>query len=816
MTTIRDIPTNLVNIVDTAGNIIVDPNIPDNVTPLDVDLLRFKPVLPPMDYTNLDFSSIKLQLLNLMRANTAKLGYSVRDFADSNTAGMMLNLMAYMGQMLSFHMDSMVNELFLDTSQSSYSTFRLLNMFKYKPTRPQQGVIMLKVIRAKSTAANVTTAAIEDASEIIFSSSLSRQSISFGSETFEIFPAKLVDGIFTPDYLGDFVIPAYQSSTLSDPDAATTEADLNTYTCFALSGTTKIENFIANGNPNQIIYLNYGPVLNSNVIVQVQDTNINIPGKYAYNTWDELAYLALAGFTSATQVGATKNLDSPYLLAPFKLSPDTYLKKSNGILSVGTLLEIDYNQEASEASYIDFLTLNVPYRVGIVANLTSQLVPDEQYVDLLLYHPSYVYGGIGKNVYTGIDSLPTTVVDKYDAEISWTPGDILYVLRSKSVGTNRTTGLPLIQPQIVSDTQIQHADYSIYTDIKYLHDNPQYKIAVGKVLSDTTIAFGISADIDTYYSAQDVYEVAWDGDFNASIRFGDGQFGSIPANGAAVQVVYRVNSTNSYGYVVKAGEALKTVVVNNTNVALTFNNEFSSSPSSKGESIDTAKELVTRFFVSQDRAVSPDDYVTISQRFNDAYKVTAALVKSDADGSVIRMFALNAVSQTSVTPLTVTEKYIFRNYLNQYKCAGVDLEIADGTVRLLDIRIDARLKAGYLSGQVKNDLTAAANDFFALSNFEMGMGFSANEFVKTMSAVSGVKSLDLYMGGYASAFLPDGTLVAAGVKSYKQLKSIPGYNDAVNQFPSVASDYDIIFGLEDPVNAYEIIVLDTLQVNVLT
>ena len=148
MTVVSPIPTNQTTIVSTTGNIIVDPNIPDNVTPLDVDLLRYKPSLPPLDYTNLDFSSIKLQLLNMLRANTAKLGYSVRDFADSNTAGMMMNLMAYMGQMLSYHMDSMVNELFLDTAQSSYSTFRLLNMFKYKPTRPQQGVVMLTVTRA--------------------------------------------------------------------------------------------------------------------------------------------------------------------------------------------------------------------------------------------------------------------------------------------------------------------------------------------------------------------------------------------------------------------------------------------------------------------------------------------------------------------------------------------------------------------------------------------------------------------------------------------------------------------------------------------
>ena len=645
---------------------------------------------------------------------------------------------------------------------------------------------------------------------MIFSSSLSRRRISFGSETFEIFSAKVSGGIFEPDYLGDFVIPAYQSLPVEDPDSDIIEQDLNTYTCFALSGVTRSEDFKSNGKANQTIYLNSGPVLDSKIIVQVQDTSINIPGKYAYDTWGELSYLALAGFKSATEVGATKNLNSPYLVAPFKLSADAYKLKKNSALSLGTILEINYDQEASIAKYTDFVNLNVPYRVGIVSNLDSELVADDQYVDLLLYHPSYIYGRAGDNTFTGIvTNLPITVKDVYNTDIEWSAGDILYLLDLKAVNSGT-----VLQPQLVSDTQIQLADYSIYPDIKFLNDNPQYKVAVGKVLSDNTVAFGLSADVDTYYKAESVYEVAWDGDFKASVRFGDGQFGQIPPAGAAIKIIYRVNDANSYGYVVKAGEVAQTVKVKNTELLLF--NEFSSSPSSTGESIETAKELVTRFYAAQDRAVGPDDYITLARKYNSSYKVSAALVKSDADGSIVRLFCLNTQNQTAVQPLTVTEKYQLRNYINQYKCVGADIEVADGLVRKLDLRIDAKLKAGYLSGQVRNELITTAAEFFTLKNIEMGMGFNAVEFIKAISNVSGVKSLDLYLGGYASAFLPDGTELAAGVKTFKQLKAIPSYKDSFNEFPKVASDYDIIFGLEEPVKPYEILVLDVLTVNVLT
>ena len=101
MTNIYNTPTIITPVVSPTGNIIVDQNIPDYVVPLDVDLLKFKPNLPPIDYSNLDFDAIKLQLINFLGANASKFGYSVRDFGDSNTAGMMMNLMAHMGQMLS-------------------------------------------------------------------------------------------------------------------------------------------------------------------------------------------------------------------------------------------------------------------------------------------------------------------------------------------------------------------------------------------------------------------------------------------------------------------------------------------------------------------------------------------------------------------------------------------------------------------------------------------------------------------------------------------------------------------------------------------
>lgn len=829
MTNIYDTPTNVLPIVNPAGNIIVDPNIPDYVAPLDVDLLKFKPNLPPIDYSNLDFSAIKLQLINFLGANASKFGYSVRDFGDSNTAGMMMNLMAHMGQMLSYHMDSMVNELFLDTAQSSWSTYRLLNMFKYKPARPKAGIIMLELVRNASTSTSSSSAAYEDSSEIILSSSLSRRTIRLGQESFELFPVKVNElGILEPDYLSDLIIPPLITVDPADPDYARTQAALNTYNCFAMTGSTVVENFSSNGLANQIITLTSSPVLDSNVIIQVQDMSINIPGKVAYDTWTEIPYISLAGFSSPSTIHKTST-DIPYLIAPIMLSSAALSQKNNGVLKPGMLMQIDYSNVASVADFSDFLPLSVPYRLGVISSVVSEIKADITYVDLLIFHPAYVYGASGNNEST-TSQLAMTFKDQFNNDVSWSSGDILYLLASKSV---KITGLaqPVMQPQIISDTQLLQADGYKYPDVAYLQANPDKRIAIGKVMDATksVIALGISADIETTYYSEPVYEVTWDGAFSSQVRFGDGTFGRIPDKAANIKAVYRVNNTGNTGYVVSIGESNQTISFGNIVVALS--NTISSAPSTSGESISTAKELVTRFYASQDRAVVGEDYLLLAKRFNPNYKLSVALTKAEADASIIRLYALSIAANTtaassttsnstssvpSIAPLTVTEKYQLRNYLNQYMPIGAAVEIVDGITRNLDIRIDARVKAGYLTGQVSQDLTNTARNFFDLHNTDLGLGLKSADLVKIINGVPGISSADLYVGGIAVVTLHNGTEIVTGSQTYVPLKDIPGYQDTSKQFPELSSSYDISLSLLQPIAPYEIVVLNSLEVNIIS
>ena len=800
------------------GSITVDPNLPGYVMPLDVDLLQNKPVLPPLDYTNMDFSAIKLQLLNLLKANSNLYGYSLRDFSDSNTAGMFLNLTSYMGQMLSYHTDAMVNELFFDTSQASWSTFRLLSLFGYKPTRPQPGIILLDVVRTSSINSDPTQAAIDDASEIVFSSSLSRNRIQLGSEVYELFPTKLLNGNLVPDLFGDLIIPPYNAPDPNDVDLEIAVVSQNLYFCFGLTGVTVIENYTSSGASNQAIELGQTPVLNSQVIVQVQSNkNANVAGQIAYNTWNELTYLSLAGFRTATTVGTALDNQTPYLVSSFKLSQTEYAMKQQGQLLVGTIMELDYDNVLHVGNFNDFNSLLVPYVTGILVNLQSQTYASDQYVDVLLYHPNYMYGQAANTVSSfGPQSPLINYFYNGTLPVYWSPGDILYLLKTQTITTNSSLGT-IYQPQIVSDTQLRLADTSLYPDVAYLNNNPSQKIAIGKALTATTMAFGISADYSTYLESDTVYEVDVNGDFDATIKFGDGVFGQIPFTGANIQVIYRVDDSSTTGNIVATGDANQTVSVGDVNLYL--RNDYDSAPPIAGETPAMAKTLATRFFSAQDRAVTGTDYIILVKKFNSNIKVTSALSKADSDSSVVRLYTLETQSDSSLEqlqPLSYVEKLQLSEYLNNYKCIGASIEIVDGLVRQIDLRIDIRIKPGYLAGQITSGVTSVITNYFNLANFEMGMGFSASDFHNQMSQIPGILDYDSYFGGIETITLPNGTVIPLGNTIYSQIQDIPSYNESVNNFPSLGNNIVGIANITQPMNPYEVLILNNVSINTST
>jgi len=87
---------------------------------------------PPISYTSREFATIKADLVSY-----AKRYYpdTVADFSEASFASMMVDMVAYVGDVLSFYVDYQTNESFLDTAIEYDNIFRLARQVGFKPTR---------------------------------------------------------------------------------------------------------------------------------------------------------------------------------------------------------------------------------------------------------------------------------------------------------------------------------------------------------------------------------------------------------------------------------------------------------------------------------------------------------------------------------------------------------------------------------------------------------------------------------------------------------------------------------------------------------
>ncbi len=84
---------------------------------------------PPINYTSKDYTSIRNDLVNY-----AKRYYptTFKDFSEASFGAMMVDMVAYVGDQLSFYADFQTNETFLDSAIRFDNVIRLSNMLGYK------------------------------------------------------------------------------------------------------------------------------------------------------------------------------------------------------------------------------------------------------------------------------------------------------------------------------------------------------------------------------------------------------------------------------------------------------------------------------------------------------------------------------------------------------------------------------------------------------------------------------------------------------------------------------------------------------------
>jgi hypothetical protein len=115
-------------------------DIPFEIKPYDKDKVVRPPNIQNLNYTNQDFFSMKTRLVDFINerfgSNGTVLPNTFNDFVESSVAIMLIENWAFLADTLSFKIDQIANELFIDTVTETENAFRLAKLVGFKPTPP--------------------------------------------------------------------------------------------------------------------------------------------------------------------------------------------------------------------------------------------------------------------------------------------------------------------------------------------------------------------------------------------------------------------------------------------------------------------------------------------------------------------------------------------------------------------------------------------------------------------------------------------------------------------------------------------------------
>ncbi len=234
-----------------------------------------------------------------------------------------------------------------------------------------------------------------------------------------------------------------------------------------------------------------------------------------------------------------------------------------------------------------------------------------------------------------------------------------------------------------------------------------------------------------------------DGD-TPSLRFGDGILGGKPVSGLGA--VYRTGNgaegnvgADSIAHAVPSPAAPLTGITD-------VRNPLPAQGGIDPETLDEVRSFAPWAFRTQERAVTEADYVEVAQRFGGIQKAQATLRWT---GSWYTMFL--TVDRTGGLPVNPSFINQLRNFLEQFRLAGYDLEIEAPLFVPLDIAFTVCVAPGYAPSTVRAALLDIFNSrtradgspgFFHPDNFTFGQPVYLSRVVAAAMQAPGVLWVD--------------------------------------------------------------------------
>lgn len=246
-----------------------------------------------------------------------------------------------------------------------------------------------------------------------------------------------------------------------------------------------------------------------------------------------------------------------------------------------------------------------------------------------------------------------------------------------------------------------------------------------------------------------VAEVEDDG--TTSLRFGDDRYGKRPDTGTVFAASYRVGN-GSAGNI--GADSLVHVVGADVSALVLVRNPLPARGGVDPESAERVRRRAPEAFRTQQRAVTPADYVEVTQRFSGVQRAAARLRWT---GSWYTVFV--TVDRTGGAPLDNPTRHDLTAHLDSYRMAGHDLEFEPPDYVSLQLSLHVCVKPDYFRSDVRSGLIEMFSNrvfrdgrrgLFHPDNFSFGQPVYLSPLIAAAHQVPGVQSIEVVSFGRQS------------------------------------------------------------------
>jgi hypothetical protein len=269
---------------------------------------------------------------------------------------------------------------------------------------------------------------------------------------------------------------------------------------------------------------------------------------------------------------------------------------------------------------------------------------------------------------------------------------------------------------------------------------------------DTTFEWGPVRDLLSSDRFRREFVVEMENDRTAQIRFGDDKHGMDPSSNInGIQPSMSASYSIGNGVEGNVGRnAIRRIVAGPRFDATSIHRLYNPIPAQGGsdpELLDEIRQNVPEAFMTQERAVIESDYVDVLKRHPDIQKAAASFRWT---GSWLTVYV--TVDRYGGKAVDDRFKTDIKNFLNQYRLAGYDVEVNGPLYVPLEIEMRVCIDQSHFREDVKKalleafanyDLASGERGFFHPDNFTFGQPVLLSRIYERAMKVDGVISVEI-------------------------------------------------------------------------